>query len=138
MGIPYSEIYIPHLLKEVCMSIGRSIAFQTGTVGKVVLSNWKGMPTMRSLATEIVQPNSQLQLQHRKILSEIASRWRFLTELQRAKWEANAKMLGSAYDQEKHMTKRGEGNIIRRQGTPVSGFNYYIACNKTAAISGMS
>ena len=47
-------------------------------------------------------------------------------------------MLGSAYDQEKHMTTRGAGNIIRRQGKLMSGFNYYIACNKTAAISGMS
>ena len=61
-----------------------------------------------------------------------------MTTLQRAKWEAMAKMLGGASIQEKRMVTRGGGNIIpNKKGVLMSGYNLYMRSNMLAATSDM-
>src|SRR3972149_10695545 len=97
---------------EAFMAIGRSIAQQVGKIGDTVVSQWKGMVITKSLPVRQSQPVTPAQQKCRSVIGMAGSRWFSLTELQRAKWDALAKMLGSAYLQERHMVTRGAGNII--------------------------
>ena len=124
------------------MAVGRSIADLRGTInlgGHQVITQWKGIVVARSTPLTIAQPRTPLQVKHRMIMAELRGRWfGVLTELQRAKWEANAKMLGSAYDQEKAIVSSGSGNIIPRgYGKLMGGVHLYTRCNVLAASSGL-
>ena len=103
-------------------------------------TQWKGMLVLRH--TPIVRQDdviSPVMAARRSQMTEITRRWTsVLTELQRAKWEALAKMLGSAYTQEKHLTTGQAGHIIPRQGVLMSGFNVYVRSNMLLASSGMT
>ena len=124
---------------EAFMAIGRSIAQQVGKIGDTVVSNWKGMVITKSLPVRQSQPATPAQQKCRSVIGMAGSRWFSLTELQRAKWDALAKMLGSAYLQARHMVTRGAGNIIpNRKGVLMAGCHLYVRCNALAASSGLS
>ncbi|OHB71558.1 MAG: hypothetical protein A2W23_06070 [Planctomycetes bacterium RBG_16_43_13] len=108
--------------------------------GPHIVTQWKGMLVVKNAPLQIIQPRSRKQVKSWLTLTEISRRWYgVLSELQRAKWEAAAKMLGSAALQEKRMITTGAGNIIKnRRGVLMSGCHYYVRGNILAAASGMA
>ena len=125
------------------MAIGRSIADLRGLIdlgNKQVLTTWKGMVVARSVPLRIVQPNSRAVIKNWGTIQKIAGRWfNVLTVLQRAKWEAYAKMLGSAYEQGKVIVSSGAKNIIPgRRGVLMGGVHAYTRSQSLASASEMT
>src|SRR3990172_4053883 len=128
---------------EVFMAKGRNFNDIRGGIdfgSRQVVSQWKGMLVVRSIpifqSTE--QWSTPWEVRKQAIFSTLSPRWfGVLTELQRAKWEANAKMLGSAYNQDKRLTS-GRIGIIPRQGVLMGGVHLYIRSNMLAALSDMN
>ncbi|OHB71623.1 MAG: hypothetical protein A2W23_01195 [Planctomycetes bacterium RBG_16_43_13] len=100
---------------------------------EVVASDWKGYPTYRNLTRTIYQTQRATQGNRRSYLSSASKKWsNEMTELQRAKWDAYAKMLKSAYNRMKEDVARGAGNIIRQRKKLESGFNSFVESNLAA------
>ncbi|OHB71121.1 MAG: hypothetical protein A2W23_04460 [Planctomycetes bacterium RBG_16_43_13] len=123
------------------MAIGRSFRDLRGVISlgdKVVATQWKGMLVTRSMPSEIRQSPTAEQAKIHRIIAEVSPRWRFLSAVRRAEWEAYAKMLGSAYEQEKRMTTGRIGIISWKRGVLMSGQSAYLRCNILAGTSNLA
>ena len=115
----------------------------TGRIGNIrgqvilgqptVFSNWKGYPVYRNLARSQDQTARATQNNRKSYLSAASKKWfNEMTELQRAKWEAYAKMLKSAYNRMSEDAARGAKNVIRQRKKLESGFNAFLEANLAA------
>ena len=128
------------------MAIGRSFAQMKGGVSlteKMIATQWKGMLVLRSYPREYNDQRTEGQVKVRVNMATFSPLWYGkLNEVRRAEWEALAKMLGSAYEQEKRFTC-SMGSIIHvgrgnRQGVLMTGHDLFIRCNMLAANSGFT
>src|SRR3990170_6227671 len=121
------------------MSIGRSFAFQRGKVslgGSMVATNWKGALVLRNRPSTVWH-GSNIQIKLNSALRYFAVRWRNLTEIQRAKWEAYIKMAGHCAKQWESHEVTGDNLVVRKRRFLMSGFNAYLRSNLLAYTSGM-
>ena len=123
------------------MAKGRSFFDLRGGVDlsdTVVSTQWKGMLVVRSYPMLSGYQKSPAQERSCALKSMFNPMWfGTLDVLQRAKWEAYAKMSGCAHEQNKRMTT-GTIGIIPRQGVLMAGVHQFVRSNMLAANSGLA
>ena len=103
----------------------------TGSMGETTFSPRPGIIQVRKKVKKIHNPQTPLQMKHRKIWSDSISCWKLMPLKNRVFWEQYAKEIS--------ITKKKNRMILQKKpGTRMTAMNAYCAINQTLVSSGLN
>lgn len=116
------------------MKLSPLVLSMRGKVGNGVASVWKGIQVMRQMPATISQPNSSEQMFLRQLMNQAKQAYDALSVAEKAAYETYAGIIAGFA-----LPPGGIDNLVPVfGGTPMSGYNAFIACSMGAALAGMA